>query len=301
MAKIGSYTPKNGRVEGIKIFKPIQTLLVNVLVDSAHQQCPKGILKYIENKMKVNVTLQNSDNGHLTTLVPYIEIGKLADISTYNEGYSVVNDSSILYPVMLSVDQNLSVDNDKYLEVSFLDIPSYVHTINLNSFEVGELSDFVAYYSKMTAPAGVARYQINTNDSEFLSLPVTGFDEIQIKHINGVVSVLDKTDLDYLMAQNNDITAVLQEKSGLSFTGRFSDHDVMTLQTADEFVEKIKQGKLDIYGSGNIYLSRAESYVLNLKNVDTLEIIRDTDCKDSFEFILGDFVDSKKPVEKSKK
>ncbi len=302
--KVGSFTPSNGRVENIRIFRPIQTLLVKVDLKGASNDGitvrPQGIRSYVENKMKVNVTLQNSASGHLSTLIPYIEISKLADISTYNEGYSVVKDNSVLYPIMLGISKNLSVDNDKYIDISFLDIPDYVERIHINSFEVGENSDFVSFYQKMAAPSGVARYKVNTENSEFLSLPLKGFDEVQLTFYNGLTATYDKTDLFYLMAQNNDITAVLQSDSGLTVGGVVSTtssnvHDGVTL------IHALHNDELIVKGNSNIYLSHSDNFVLDLDEVETLEIIRDTDCINPFEFILGDFVDSKKPVSKNLK
>lgn len=292
--KIGSFTPVKHRIENVRVFRPVQTLLFKVRVSEVDTVNTNDYLNF---DLKVNVTLQNSKTGNLNTIIPYIELSKLADISTFNEGSTLIGSDYILYPVMLGVDSNVSVDNDKYLEINIVDIPANISAIEIYSYEVGKQSDFVARYSKMACPSGVARHKTAMGENDFLSLPISGFDELQITYLNGSVSSMSIVDLQYHMAQNNDITAVKQDTNGLSLSAKVdlkiqdgNVHDAPTL------LNYLKTNTFKVNGYVSTFMAYANSFVMVLEDVESIEIIRDTDSTKPLEYILGDFVDTKKAV-----
>ncbi|MGC3977852.1 MAG: hypothetical protein QM751_06200 [Paludibacteraceae bacterium] len=140
------------------------------------------------SKARLNVVLQNSKTGSLATLIPYVGLTQLSEISTFNEGAVVIEDKLIIIPVMLHPTDNISLDNEKYLEMSLIDIPNNVTSVDVHSFETGTLTDFVTKYNKMNCPAGSARVKFNVVDNELILLPTTGFDSIQFTYKNGLVA-----------------------------------------------------------------------------------------------------------------
>lgn len=287
--KIGSYTPVNNKVENIKIFTPVQTILI----------VPKYNTRVIASKFAyetatISITLQNSNTGNLTTIIPHVKLTTLGEISTFNEGVVVMDDDTIIFPIMLNPVGNVQVDNDKYLQLDLSELSPTISQVDIYTFTVGKSSDFIAKYSKMACPAGVARHKVNAVNNEILSLPLTGYDSVQLTYANGIVSVYSKVDLEYIQAQNNDLTAYKMGAMGIDVIGNLTN----TSKYADfaGFNLDLKSGIIDIEGVVNLYTSKCRSYILNLENVKEIEIIRDSDSVKPLEYILGDFVPSDETI-----
>ncbi len=286
--KVGSYTPNNGKIEGVKIFRPAQSILLNInfpfTPGSTASDTRCSLLK--DMLAKINVTLQNSDTGNLTTLIPYLKLTNLAEISTFNEGAVVINNNNMIIPIMLNPLGNIDIDNDKFLQLDIIDVDDFISSIDIHSFELGVESNFIAKYSKMNVPAGSSRYAVNCAGNDLILLPRTGYDEVQITYKSGVVSSFSSVELQYYMAKNNDLSAYGYDDSGNGVAAR---------------VRSLAGGGVPTEVLVDLYMSILSSYVLNLIDVDKIELIRESDSSNSLEFILGDFVEDKEIEEKSKK
>lgn len=259
--KVGSFQPVNGKIENIKVMRPCQALLFHIV--------------YSDNEdfnttlqtagCKLQVLRQNSNTGQKDTIVPFIQLGKLAEIATFNEGCIRLGLQSAHVPVMLSPAGNIALDNDKYLEISVVDTNLYpgLQSIDVYAIESEKISPFLTKYNKMSVPAGIARQYFNVKDSDILSLPTTGYDEIQLKTNTGSVITLTKIELQYLQSTKNDLTAY-----------RMDDATNM-------IVSGMGGAQLHPYGN---------SFILNLLSIESIEIIRDSNSASSFDFILGDLV-----------
>ncbi|MGC3977845.1 MAG: hypothetical protein QM751_06165 [Paludibacteraceae bacterium] len=282
--KIGSFIPSAGKIDAVKHFRPAQSLLVVFKSDSVI-----GVLDFKSNTTKINVNLQNSKTGSLSALIPYISVTRLSEISTFNEGSVLVETQSYISPVMLHPTENISLDNDKYLEFSFIDIPGWVSSVDLYTYEMGTTTDFVTKYNKMSCPAGSARVVFNTVDNDLLALPLTGFDSVRLTYKNGLVADMSAVELKYYMAQNNDLSAYQSSADGINVKGFLVERSFASFA---ELNTALSSGSVLIQGTAQTYQSLCSSFIFNLVDVVSIEIIRDTNSVNSLEFILGDFVPS---------
>lgn len=291
--KVGSYVPVNSKIESVKHFRPCQHLLFNVRFGENLTS-----YSYVNFRGRLNLSLQNSNSGTLSTIVPSLPLNVLGDISTYNEGVVLIKNQSILFPVLLNPTANVSLSNDKYLDISLTELQGVVG-VDIYAFELGVNSDFLTSYSKMNCPAGNARSKFSVGENDFLSIPTTGFDELQITYKNGFVSTLTHFDLEYHMAQNNDMTAYRQAKDlfgnpvlGISAKGlvSFNEH----LSDLSGVVGFLNGGTSTVDVVVDAIMSCANNYVMVLDEVSTIEIIRDTDSSKVFEFVLADFINAQK-------
>lgn len=284
--KIGSYTPENGKLSSIKHFRPSQAILFVFNIDSPRSV---GTDEFKSNTAKLNVNLQNSKTGNLQTIIPYISLLSLAEISTFNEGVVLIKDRSMTLPVLLHPTDNISIDNDKYLEFSLIDIPGWVKTIDIYSFETGKNTDFVTKYNKMSCPAGSARSFFSVADNDFIQLPISGFDSIRVTYKNGIVSDMTPVELSYYMAQNNDVTAYNSSSLGVKVSGTVVGAKPDYLDFTD-FITDYKMKLIRVQGVSESFLSICSTFIFNLLEAQSVEIIRDSQSDSSLEFVLGDFI-----------
>ena len=271
--KIGTFSPdSNGIIEGIRIFRPCQTLLARV-INTLGETVPD----FANETIKVLATLQNSNNGSQKTLIPYILLNKLAEISTFNEGVVLQKNDSCLYPIMLNPIGNIELDSDKYIDVAFNGVAA-TETIELYAFEASKISDFVPVYSKMSTSSGVARQKFNVATNDVLCLPITGFDSIQLTYKSGSVGTYTPTELEYLMSKTNDLTMYHRDTN----TG-----GVVTITSA---YYNSGSGTVSATSISELIMSYGCQFIVNLLEVDSIELIRDTNCSANYEFILCDFV-----------
>ncbi|MGC3977853.1 MAG: hypothetical protein QM751_06205 [Paludibacteraceae bacterium] len=93
------------------------------------------------------------------------------------------------------------------------------------------------------------------------------------------------------MAQNNDLTAFKSKEGGVSVKV-WPEYSPIVETTFDSFGVAWNNNGLEFGGTLDAYMSYAKSFLFNLFDVSSIEIIRDTDPANAFEFILGDFVQS---------
>jgi hypothetical protein len=260
LMKIGSFTPNSdGTINDLRLMRPCQTLLI---VPTPSSQ--PTLTGYLSNNYKINVTLQNSATGSQDTIIPFVGLTELAEISTFNEGATRLERTQVVYPVMLSPKGNVKLDSDKYLQIDLQGFQS-VSNVDVYSFEADANIDFYIKYQKMSVPAGTSRYKANVLKNDIISMPTNGFDMFQVTYKTGIVATFTPLELRYQMARTNDLTAYRSSPdlaTETSVVGSRTEADV-------------------IFGFG-------KSFVINLLNVDSIEVIRDTDSSANFEFILAD-------------
>lgn len=257
--KIGTFAPVNGKIENVKIMRPAQAILLELTFAE-----PSSMEVLKSATCKLLVTRQNSENGQTDTIIPFIPLGKLAEIATFNEGAVRLSIYKAFIPVMLSPAGNIQLDSNKYLELSLHDmniVPDPTE-VTIYAIEDSSMSAFITKYQKFNLPAGVSRQSVNLKDADILCLPQTGFDEIKIVSKNGHVNSMTKTELLYKQATKNDITAY-----------RLADTGLLTNTV----------GSADLFPVGN-------SFILNLIDVESIEVVRDSDSTEVFEFITADLV-----------
>lgn len=264
--KIGSFVPNaDYLIENIKVFRPCQVLLFHLKSGAANKL--DALTDYTP---LLNVVLQNSKTGASDTIVPFIQLGKLGEIASFNEGVILGTETGILIPVMLNPAGNISLDNDKYLDVQLSGLQDFAN-VDIYAFETGKNSDFVTKYMKVTAPMGVARHKTSVGQADLVSFPTKGFESIQLTYKGGIVTNMTKTELQYYAAKNNDLTAMQMGSNDSPFVpGTIND----TLDTALCF----------------IFGCYATQFIVNLIDVESIEIIRDVENGQAFEYILGDLV-----------
>jgi len=276
--KLGTYTANgDGFIPSVKVFAPVQALLFDVRRVGVENFSASS---FNQLAARVNITLQNSKDGSNTPIVPYISLRKLAEIATFNEGCVLMDSAKMLLPVMLNPAGNLSVDNDKYLDIEIHDLAAD-QQVTIYAECNDKMSDFVTKYMKMTCPAGVARSEFMVKESDLVCFPSDGYDSIRLTYKGGLVSDRTIRELEYDMAKNNDITAYGRDSS----TGGVN----LNIETGNSNNPADFAG---VYANASLQLimSYGKNFVLNLINVDKIEILRDSDSSQSFEFILGDLV-----------
>jgi hypothetical protein len=243
--KIGTYVANaQGNIDPQKVFRPLQTILIDI-----HGV---GFTKasFLALAAKLNVTLINSQNGNQDSIIPFVPLNTLAEIATMHEGVVSIDDTHILIPVLLHPSANLSIDNNKYLDIEISGLTAG-QTIDIYGFESQRMSDMICKYSKFSIPIGTSRQSISVGTNDFLALPITQFDSIRVTYATGVVADLSPRELAYMMAKEND----------------------MTLASND---------------GAQLILSYGKNFVLDLQGVKSFEVVRDTDSTSAYELVLGD-------------
>lgn len=277
--KIGTFTPTaGGAIENVKIFSPASLILIHA--KSSTPQVYQS-LDFLGNQMKVQVELQNSDTGQRLPIIPFIKASTLAEISTFNEGAVLMDDNSIIYPIMLNPVGNIRLDKDKYLELSLVNCPlagavlPSVMTYDIYAFEAPANNDFITKYSKISAPAGTSRQKFNVTSSDLVVLPITGFDSINFTYRNGLVSNMNPVELRYQMAKTNDLTAFHKKSTG-EVKAFLSLEEPVAVDGCPVIVDMV--------------MSYGNYFIINTLDIETVEIIRDTNSASVYEFILADLV-----------
>jgi hypothetical protein len=253
--KIGTYVANaQGNIDPQKVFRPLQTVLVDV--HGARQYDP---VDFITLGAKLNVTLINSKTGSQDSIIPFVALNLLSEVATMHEGSVIYKNgigtadgiSHLLLPVLLNPSANLQIDNDKYLDIELSGLQPG-QTVDLYGFETQALSEMVCKYSKFSIPIGTSRNTTTVGTNDVLALPVGGFDSIRLAYASGVVADMSPVELDYYMAKENDLT-------------------LTTTNPTDPI----------IYSRGN-------HYILDLTGIKSFEIVRDSNSTAAFEFVLGD-------------
>lgn len=248
--KIGTYVADaKGNIDPQKVFRPLQTILIAV---HAHGGNPLSPDVFLALSAKLNVNIVNSQSGSQDSIIPFIHLNTLGEISTMHEGTISMNESIMVIPVLLNPTSNLAIDNNKYLDIEMSGLlPG--QPVDIYGFESKTMSEMVCKYSKFSIPIGTSRQTITVGTNDVLAMPIVKFDSVRITFASGVVADLSPTELDYLMAKENDLTLVC-----------------------------------DMYGSQVFIPSRANHYILDLNGVKSFEIIRDSDSTLPYEVIMGD-------------
>lgn len=269
--KIGRYTAQNGVIEGIKILRPIQE--IGLLIK--FKQGFNTPFDYLSNSFKVNASIVNSKSGAQDTVIPYCNSTDLALVRQFHQGHILaMGQDNLLLPVLLNPVGSIQLDNDKYVQLDFSNIPNVIDFIEIYIFDEGKITDFVAKYSKMAAPAGVARHLVKTDTSELLVIPTNFGDSLQVTYKNGSVVDYTTTDLQFYMARNNDVSFIQQRNfDGINGIGGLLDDG--------EGARDVTVGYV-----GATY----NRFLFDLADVRQIEIIRDSNSANACEFLLCDFV-----------
>lgn len=251
---------KGSSYEGIRIFKPIRTLLVNITADATVSS--DDAQKVDLRKVKLRCRLVNSKTGKTEEIIPNVDLMTLGDISTTGEGYYVYHPTKTSsVPVELNLNGSVFLDNDKYLDVEISGLPSLAVTTIFGVEDVKIDETFFMRYNKFYMSVGELQKSFSRGDNEDLYLPVGSFREIQLNCDNGTTCVLSSEEVEYLNRKENDINSI---------SGTLTDQD----------------------GSGSLVVARyglgAMAHV-DLDGVRDFEIRRTT-ATDAMEFILLDAV-----------
>lgn len=273
------------KMEGIKIFKPIQYL-------SFH------INNYDLSKTNIRARIINTTTGKTDEIIPNMKLKDLAEIASRNEGFFVdevidrvegtaagdvkfENNATMtavgIFNVMLHPTCSVGLSNDRYLEVDIYDLGQptqigdrfYTSTCAVYGLENHKIdNDFAMKYRKFYMAAGEQQKAFVVGDNEDLILPNDdSLQEIQLYFKDGSYSpVYLLKELQTLQLMHNDIVC----DSKLKLTGRTQ---IGYSQTEYGFINLLD---VDVEGVENI----------NIKRVNSLK---------SFEFFMLDMVsDSKK-------
>jgi hypothetical protein len=262
---IGSYpVSANGTIPKVNIFTPCSELLIVVKHETSYD-----LLEKIQNPATISVKLQNSETGKSDDILPSVRLGELAEISAYNQGTVIMTSGLFIYPVMLNPVGNINLSNNKFLEIELKGLigPSVefpAPTVEIYTVTTSVMSDFVTKYEHLTIPQGVTRQVFDTKEIEFVLFPQidAGLDSIRMTHNNGVVVEMSKIEMIYNQFKNNEITAVI-------------------LNGLTSGMEHGENATNVMYGMGT-------SAILNLSEVKSIEIIRETMAsEDSYRILTG--------------
>lgn len=248
----------------LNIMTPCQSLLI-VIRETAENF---DLLQKIQTATVVSVSLQNSETGKRDEIIPYINLGYLSEISSYNEGVVLFTGTESHFPILLNPAGNISLSNNKFLEVELSNLP-YLSAISPNFVDVyaitsSFMNDFVTRYEKLSIPQGTARQVFDVSAIEFVYFPNFNgnFDFIRLTHKNGVVEEINQVELLHKQCKENDITAVLL------------DNIISGLTCSDS-----SQNSMNAFGTGA---------VVNLLDVQKLEIVRESYASEgSYTVITG--------------
>lgn len=198
-----------GEVTNLKIFKPIQYLVV------------KGTSIQNFHKIKVRARVVNSMSGRVDEIIPSIDLQTLGEIASLNEGFYLRNGSNGTYCVniMLHPTSSVYLSNDKYLEVDVLgngeNEPIEVYGLETNVIE----KDFVCRYNKFYMSVGELQKTFSVGENENLIMPTISFAEITLQYKTGTSCSYTKEELDAMMMLKNDLVFVYSRSASCADTG----------------------------------------------------------------------------------
>lgn len=229
-----------GSVEDLKVFKPIQKILIKATVAG-------GSLSESLTDEKIRIRLINSVTGENKEIVSETSLSVLSEISCKKEGFvrnwqpRFNNDSGDVYAgyknfiFVLNDSAALELSNDKYLQIDLFDLSSVV-TYEVFGFEYPITSPFVKSYSKMYVAPKELEKQFSVGNFEYLALPLDTIKEIQFFTKDGSASPVylpDELKLDQEMS--NDITSVSMDANGVSYgRGNFRVEDLLNYVNFNE-------------------------------------------------------------------
>ncbi len=223
-------TTTKGSVTNLKIFKPVQYLVVQgTSVD--------GFLN-----IKIRARIVNSETGRVDEIIPSISLYTLGEICSLNEGFSIFNamDGKFRVNVMLHPTSSIYLSNNRYLEVDIIDCPS-ADTFSLFGLETNVVDkDFVCRYNKFYMSAGELQKTFSVGENENLIIPVTSFSEVTLQYKSGTSCSYTNDELDALMNLKNDIVYVYDKiccladgNSGADFNVHFGNVMCYALDVTD--------------------------------------------------------------------
>lgn len=188
-------------ISNLKVFKPIQYLYLT----GTHV----GYEALKEISLRVRVV--NSMTGRVDEIIPSVNLAVLAEISSMNEGFSIIpnvaNDVFELN-VMLHPTSAVYLSNDKYLEIDINGVGEG-SDINIYGIESNVVDkDFICRYNKFYMSAGELQKTFVVGENENLIIPVSSFDEVSLQYNNGTNCSYTLQELSALMNMRNDIVSV---------------------------------------------------------------------------------------------
>lgn len=187
----------------LKVFKPIQYLYL-----TGH-----GVGYQQLSEITLRVRIVNSMTGRVDEIIPSVNLGVLSEISSMNEGFSVIpgvfNDTFKMN-IMLHPTSAIYLSNDKYLEVDINGMEEnglqHIHVYGIESNVVDK--DFVCRYNKFYMSAGELQKTFAVGENENLIIPTSSFDEVTLQYNNGSSCTYTLDELGALMILKNDIVSV---------------------------------------------------------------------------------------------
>lgn len=185
-------TEIKGNVTNVKVFKPIQYLNVT------------GWGKSLSGKT-LRVRLVNSETGRVEEIIPSMDLGVLAEITSMNEGFFISDGTKYNVNVMLHPTSAINLSNDKYLEVDLMGVgeEELVSMYGLESPVIDK--DFVCRYNKFYMAAGELQKTFSVGENENLVIPKESFEEVVLHYKNGSSCTYTTHEIEALMNLKNDI------------------------------------------------------------------------------------------------
>ena len=185
------------------MFKPIQYLYL-----TGH-----GVGYEQLSEITLRVRIVNSLTGRVDEIIPSVNLGVLSEISSMNEGFSVIpgvfNDKFKMN-IMLHPTSAIYLSNDKYLEVDINGVEEgglqHIHVYGIESSVVDK--EFVCRYNKFYMSAGELQKTFAVGENENLIIPTDSFDEVTLQFNNGSSCTYTLDELGALMILKNDIVSV---------------------------------------------------------------------------------------------
>lgn len=247
------------KVSNVLVTRACHSLLLRFVSKELSDEPAKPF--YVNNPSVLRVDLQNNSDGLVRSIIPAVEIAKLAEYATRSEGFSYGEKApiegyqvSLLYPVVLTPSGNLDLSSEKYLELEISEIPSDIEFIEVYAFESGDVSAFRVRYEKMNVGLGISRENFIISNTDCIILPTSGFDEIQMTYPGGVVVRRTLEELKYRTAISNDLCVAIMDGYG------YPDYSVYGFQSC---------------------------LIVDMANCEKIEVIRDSE---GFSAQLFDFV-----------
>jgi len=194
-----------------EIFTPCHAVLFGIGQEDVENVQDFNLPDLRNKSPKINITLQNSATGKSEVIVPFADGLTLSEIATFGEGVVFMTEYKLYYMLLLNPDANLNLSNDKFLSYELILGDNAQRPVDVFAITLGQNSDFVARYDKLSVPAGTSRQSFDMSEVDMLALPDFNqgkFDSIRIEYKSGVVAEMTSEELMYIMSRANDVTAV---------------------------------------------------------------------------------------------
>jgi len=276
--KIKSVSPVSGKIENVRIMRPCQSLLLQIKPTASFQTtlhdgavCSHATLQNALSLLgaKMTARLISQDSGKMETFIPSLDLRMLAELATFGEGHISGNVTSFCLPILLNPHYSLNLSQNHYIELDITGCEN-ISSIDIYSVETGLIADNFFKYQKMSCPVGNARTDFKNPASDFVVLPKSGFDYVEITFATGVTAILTPTELQYLNHAKNDVVSV-ETTDGTS---------IAVVVGNDEDLDSIT----------SMVTGYMENLIYPISQVNSISIVRDDDSSEAMNVIFGSSV-----------